>query len=215
MRMSAGKTIKRILGRLFPRQIIVAGRQRPDGRIALTFDDGPHPEHTSLILDILARHSAKATFFLQGMEAEKYPDLVRRMHAAGHEIGNHGFSHLDARRVPLKEYLNDAGRGQRLLEGIVGTPLPRLFRPPYGTLTTLAFAALAARGYRIALWSADLNDSFILTAPELIAHARTLAIRPGQILLLHEDYAHTVQALPELLGLLAARGHVFTTVSGL
>lgn len=213
--MGAGGTLKRTLGRLFPRWLIVAGRARPDRRIALTFDDGPHPEHTPRILDILASHAARATFFVQGVEAEKYPELVRRVHAAGHEIGNHGYAHLDARRVPLAEYLADADRAHRTLEAITGKPLPGLFRPPYGNLTPRSLAALVLRGSRIVLWSADLNDSFIHAAPELVAHVRALALQPGQILLLHEDYAHTVEALPEILDLLTARGHAFTGVSEL
>lgn len=213
--MTAAKVIKHALGRLLPRQFIVAGRQRPDRRIALTFDDGPHPEHTPLILDILVSHSAKATFFLQGLEAEKYPALVRRLYAEGHEIGNHGYAHLDARRTPLNEYLDDTDRAQRVLEDIVGGSLSRLFRPPYGHVTARALVALITRGYRITLWSADLDDSFITSAPALVAHARSLAIRPGQVLLLHEDYAHTVKALSEILSHLAAREHTFATVSGL
>lgn len=213
--MGAGGALKRILGCLLPRRVIVAGRARPDRRIALTFDDGPHPDHTPRILDILAEHAAQATFFMQGAEAEKYPTLVRRLHAVGHEIGNHGYAHLDAKRVPLAKYLHDVDATHRLLEAIVGQSLPRLFRPPYGSLTPLALATLIARGYRIALWSADLNDSFIRTVPELVAHVRMLPLRPGEVLLLHEDYAHTVEALPEILGVLTARGHAFVALSGL
>lgn len=213
--MGAGGRLKRGLGRLFPRWLLVAGRPRPDRRIALTFDDGPHPEHTPRILDVLARHGAGATFFIQAMEAEKYPDLVRRMLAAGHEIGNHGYAHPDARRVPLVEYLADVDRARGAIEGIAGKPLPRLFRPPYGNLTPRSLWSLVRRGYRIVLWSADLNDSFIPTADELVAHARALEVQPGQILLLHEDYAQTVEALPQILDLLAARGHTFVTVSQL
>ena len=87
--MSPGGMVKRGLGALFPGTVLVKGR-RSRGRVALPFDDGPHPENTPRILDVLDKSCVTATFFLQGREAEKYPALVREISARGHQVGNHG-----------------------------------------------------------------------------------------------------------------------------
>jgi peptidoglycan/xylan/chitin deacetylase (PgdA/CDA1 family) len=213
--MGAGAIAKRLLGRLAPSAVLVKGRPSGEPRVALTFDDGPHAAHTPRILDALDAQRARATFFLQGAEVEKHPALAREIVARGHQVGNHGHSHYDAKRVPRGDYVADIARAQEVLQQTLGAPVERLFRPPHGSVTGGTFLALARQGYRFVFWSADARDSFIRTSDELVAHVEGLGLADGDIVLLHEDYAHTVEALPRMLSAIAQRSLGFATVGGL
>ena len=214
-RRSAGALIKHGLGRLFPDFVLVKGRTAPTPRVALTFDDGPHPDNTKRLLDILDRNDVRATFFLLGSEVEKHPALARDILGRGHQIGNHGYSHLDAKRTRRDLYIADTNRAQEILQDAVGTPLKRIFRPPHGTITGAAFLTLARSGYRFVFWSADSRDSFITSPMELVSHVASLQVADGDILLFHEDYAHTVASLPEVLRLIKGRSLEFKRIADL
>jgi len=207
-----GRIIKHGLGRLFPDAVLIKGRKSARPRVALTFDDGPHPDHTRHILDILDRNDVCATFFLQGREAERYPSLAREILARGHQIGNHGYSHLDARHTPRDVFVADINRAQNILQDTVGGSHARIFRPPHGNITSTTFLALVRSGYRFVFWSADSRDSFIRNPAELVAHVASLKVTDGDILLFHEDYAHTVAALPEVLRLIRERSLEFAPI---
>lgn len=213
--MGVGAIAKRMLGRVAPSAVVVKGRRSGAPRVALTFDDGPHEAHTPRILDALDAHRARATFFLQGKEVEKYPALAREIVARGHQVGNHGHSHYDAKRVPREHYVADILRAQEVLQQTLGRPVERNFRPPHGSVTGATFLALARQGYRFVFWSADTRDSFIRTPDALVAHVGGLGLGDGDIVLLHEDYAHTVESLPRILGPLAERRLAFATVGEL
>ena len=205
MRVGAGRLVKHALGRLFPATVLIKGARSATPRVALTFDDGPHPENTPRILDILDRSQVRATFFLQGAEVEKYPSLAREIFSRGHQIGNHGHSHFDAKHTRRDLYVADVNRAQEILQNTLGASLDRIFRPPHGSITGPAFLVLARSGYRFVFWSADSLDSFIKTPAELVAHFASLNVADGDILLFHEDYAHTVASLPEVLHLISGR----------
>lgn len=208
--MGIGRIVKYALGRAMPATVLVKGRRSPHPRIALTFDDGPHRGHTPRILDVLDEHRASATFFLQGSEVEKFPALVREIHARGHQLGNHGHSHLDASRVPRDRYVADVGRAQQVLEDCVGSALDPIFRPPHGRVTGPIFVSLARLGYRFVFWSVDSRDSFIRTASELADHMASIEVTDGDILLFHEDYDHTLDALSEILRRIRERSLAFS-----
>lgn len=213
--MGAGRPIKRVIGTVFPRLLLFRGGNSTELVVALTFDDGPHPEHSPEILDILAEHQIHASFFVIGKEAEKYPDLIRRMLAEGHEVANHTYSHYDAVHKTPVGYTEDVEHCQKVLEGICGKELKKNFRPPYGTIHPVTFIRLARLGYRFVLWSLDSNDSRVINADELIQSFTRSSVVSGDVILLHEDYAHTPQALPELLRVLQERGFGFETCDGL
>ncbi len=213
--MGAGRLVKLGLGRMLPAAILMKGARRDDRRIALTFDDGPHPQHTGRILAILAETRVPATFFLHGGQAEAYPHLVRAIHAAGHQIGNHGYSHMRAARGNTCEYVADVLRAQDAIQNVMGATIDRIFRPPYGHLTAAAFLSLMRNGYRTVFWSADSSDSFITDPRRLAAHMESLDIGPGDIVLLHEDYAHTVAALPSVLRSWERRSFGFSRICDL
>jgi peptidoglycan/xylan/chitin deacetylase (PgdA/CDA1 family) len=183
--------------------------------VALTFDDGPHPEHTPAILDVLAASGAKATFFLQGSVAKRHPALVRAIDERGHQVGNHGWSHSRASDVGTKAFVREAADTQRLLEDTLGRRLPRIYRPPYGSLSPMAFLCLAGQGYRFVFWSVETDDSYLRDPDELVQRVEHALIRSGDILLFHEDYAHSLSALPRILENLDARRLAVVSVSDL
>lgn len=200
----APTTLLRWGSRLAP-ELLQFRLPRGGASFALTFDDGPHPAHTPRILELLGRSRVRATFFLQGELCERHPDLVRRVIAEGHRVGSHGWDHRSARRLDAAEALLQATRCHELLCQLAGQPLPRLHRPPYGEMTLGALIRLAREGFRLVFWSYDSRDSFVTDAASLQERFETQPPKPGDIILLHEDYPLTVSALPSLLEALQVR----------
>ena len=212
--ISAGRMVKHGLAALFPGMVLIRQKNAKHD-IALTFDDGPHPQNTPRILDILDAGKATATFFIQGKIAEDHPALVREISARGHQIGTHGYSHLDARHASLHAYVQEAKQTQDVLQNILGKRIEKIFRPPYGNITGPSFLALAWQGFRFVFWSLDSRDSYIREPTALIAHMDSLHITGGDILLLHEDYAHTVESLPQIVESLKGRSLIFSRINDL
>lgn len=198
--------------KVFP-QVLWSGAG--DGaQLALTFDDGPHPEDTLQLLEVLARHGAPATFFYVGQWAERWPDLVREVAAAGHEIGLHGWRH---RPLVLEAPL--ALRGQlrhtrQLLAELTGREAAeiRYLRPPYGVYTPATLARLVGWGYRPVMGS-------IVPVHWMQPRERTLRqvlanVRPGMLLVLHESNGGPAIAelTDALLALLKEGGYTFVGV---
>ncbi|MEP7155927.1 MAG: polysaccharide deacetylase family protein [Betaproteobacteria bacterium] len=209
--MGIGSGIKRMAAWLAPKSFVVSGR-RGSRCIAITFDDGPHPENTPRILAALAEHGAKATFFLQGSMAEKNPELVLDIVQRGHQLGNHGYAHPDANSVPTAAYVEDVIRAQESLEKILGRKLPRLFRPPFGSITPGSVFALLRRGFCFIFWSLDSRDSYLRDSQSLFKYIENQSIPAGSILLFHDDYAHTVEILPRVLAHLKEHNFQLVTV---
>uniref|UniRef100_UPI00082B895C polysaccharide deacetylase family protein n=1 Tax=Actinomadura hibisca TaxID=68565 RepID=UPI00082B895C len=180
--------------------------------VALTFDDGPGP-YTARLLDELARAKAHATFFVVGNNADIHGDLLRREAAEGHEIGNHTQSHRDLSRLTAVQVNSDVQRTQQIVRTTVGRA-PTLLRPPYGaTNTTVAGVAKSLRLQQI-MWSVDTEDwrdrDATIVANRAVKHAR-----PGAIILMHDIHRTTVDAVPDILRRLAAKGYTFVTVPDL
>jgi len=213
--MGLGGAIKQAVSWCAPWAVVVRGPAGPARRVAMTFDDGPHPENTPRILDALDAYGARATFFLQGDAADRHPQIVREIARRGHEIGNHGYSHQDARAVASNVYVADVMRAQAAIEDILGQAMRRMFRPPFGNVTAASMLALLRLRFQFVFWSLDSRDSFIEHAPALVEHVGKQRIEPGCIMLLHEDYPHTVRALAELIGIVKQRGMALVTVKDL
>jgi peptidoglycan-N-acetylglucosamine deacetylase len=159
--------------------------RRVDGqRVCLTFDDGPDPEHTPKLLDLLALHGCQATFFLLGHSAQRHPDLVCRIVNEGHSLGNHTFSHRRARRDGDGLDAWEVGHSQRILEDLSGRE-PKWFRPPYGRLTAGLAREAARLNLTTVLWSRSAIDWGPFGTRRGIARrlSRTLA---GDVVLLHD-----------------------------
>jgi peptidoglycan-N-acetylglucosamine deacetylase len=134
----------------------ITAPRRP-GEIALTFDDGPNPEWTPKLLDILAKHDVKATFFMLGKFAEAQPELVRRVAAEGHLVGDHSWSHPKLSQCSAKLIEEELKRTKDTLEQIVGAPV-RFFRPPFGARRPAVFRIARQLGLEPVLWNAMTND---------------------------------------------------------
>lgn len=186
--------------------------------VALTFDDGPDPRHTPLVLETLERYGAVATFFCVGAAAGAHPDLLSRAAGAGHVIANHTWSHPflpDLSRDEVRWQVEATGAALAAAAGQAA--LPRLVRPPYGAYTPEVLGWLAGQEVITALWDVDTND-WQLPGPGAITEHALRGARNGSILLFHDgggDRSQTVTALPGIIEGLLDRGFRLVTVSQL
>jgi peptidoglycan-N-acetylglucosamine deacetylase len=192
------RTRKLRLLRWLPKRLVLTARPRAGGSIYLSFDDGPDPQCTPRLLDLLAAHGAHASFFLQGDNAEKHPEIVQRMVAEGHLIGNHTYTHPYFDELSLSAQLDEIERTDRLLARFDGRAQHR-FRPPRGALPLPLMWHFARAGRCVAYWSYDSFDYQRHPAPELAARLRRYPPRAGDIVLMHDDDATTLDALEMLL----------------
>lgn len=169
--------------------------------ILLTFDDGPHPEYTPLVLDLLAKFGVRAAFFLVGKRITD-PSLVQRITAAGHTLGNHTFAHAVPRWRELTAPLADARRCQELV------PAATLLRPPFGKLTPGLWLAAWRLGLECVHWTLDSGDWRCRGEADAEQCAREVLerVRPGDIVLFHDDHRWIVPILEAALPELATRG---------
>ena len=187
--------------------------RRIDGPgVALTFDDGPHPEGTPAVLEALRAADAGATFFMVGEQVERYPSLAREVAEAGHEIGLHGFRHRNQMRVTPRWLARDLARGAEVIAGATGRR-PRLYRPAYGIFTPAGLKH--ARGeYDLLLWSKWGRDWRRRTSGQEIASLATRDLGPGDVILLHDadwysaegSHRRTAAAVPLILEALERAG---------
>ncbi|HLT12419.1 MAG TPA: bifunctional polysaccharide deacetylase/glycosyltransferase family 2 protein [Micromonosporaceae bacterium] len=199
----------------------VASRSMPAGTVALTFDDGPDPVFTPQILDVLARHGARATFFVVGSKVNEHPELARRIVAEGHEIGVHTFSHVELAAVPGWRRALELTLTQNAIAGATGRQ-STLLRPPYAAhpsaMTATEFDALrdsAAGNFLVVLADHDTRD-WSRPGVDAIVAAATPTEGSGAVVLFHDgggDRSQTVAAVDRLLADLSGRGVRFTTVS--
>jgi len=194
----------------------------PDpGRVYLTFDDGPNPGVTERVLDTLAAHDVPAAFFVVGAYAARYPALVRRAADAGHEVGNHTWSHVKLHRQGPGRVRDELERTHAELQGILGRPV-RAFRAPHGYRTPFVTRAAARLGYAVVGWSLGVWDTARPGADEIRRRVRE-RLRGGGILLLHDGdgYAmpgareQTADALPGIIADARAAGLTFAPLAEL
>ena len=185
-------------------------------RIALTFDDGPHPKYTPQILDILKEYGIKATFFCVGTNVELYPALVERIAAEGHELGNHTHHHNHVLKMSTADLRTDIGACSEALERTIGRPT-RFFRPPEGVCNDAVKKICSELGMTVVMWSVDTRDWAHPTVAEICKNVRTNT-RNGSIILMHDfigKNSPTPEALRQIIPMLQALGFEFVTVSQL
>lgn len=192
---------------------------RTERKVALTFDDGPSKPSTENLLDALDELNVLATFFCVGLHVQYHPDVVQRMYAAGHVIGNHSMMHSRKAGLMLtgSDHIMDSTRA---IADVIGR-CPRLYRPPWGWLTPWEGQRLIQRGYAVIGWDVYTLDWKV---PEIdgatIADGICRDVKPGSIILLHDSYAvvsacnkvEMVQAVRHLVPRLRAAGYEFVTI---
>jgi peptidoglycan/xylan/chitin deacetylase (PgdA/CDA1 family) len=181
--------------------------ERVPSGVALTFDDGPDPDGTPLVLDALDAAGLRATFFVVGEQLMKHHALARDALARGHELGLHGFEHARYDSLPGRMAADDVARSIGTFEAAVGQR-PRFFRPPYGLFNEAAYGACADLGLEPVYWSAWGLDWETIAA-ERIAEIVAPDLSDGAVIVLHDSvrYAHRPSAAPtaEAIPLIAAR----------
>jgi chitin deacetylase len=182
--------------------------------IALTFDDGPWPQTTSKVLDILKKQNVKATFFVVGKQVEKHPKLVKQVVAEGHAIGNHSWSH-QYHHYSSSAAAHELDKTEALVHKLTGVKTS-LFRPPAGILNNGLVASAHQKKYAVVMWSVDSKDwRSGRTTKQAIVDNLLKEAKSGGIVLLHDgggDRSKTIEALPQLITQLKKHGYTFVTV---
>ena len=185
-------------------------------QIALTFDDGPHPTLTPRILEILSEYNIPATFFMVGQNVLNYPEAARQVIQAGHEVGNHTFTHPHLANLNEHAIMNEIGRCEDALEELCEYR-PHILRTPQGALTPSLERCLLDDDYILVLWSLDTRD-WDNKSTACIVQTVLDRVQAGDIILMHDYIGHnskTPEALEKIIPILLSQGYEFVTVSAL
>ena len=182
--------------------------------VYLTFDDGPIPEVTPQVLEILDRYKVKATFFMVGENIDKHPEVFEQVMQAGHSIGNHTYNHLKGWNTPFDEYMANVAKWEDALKRNYphGYPAPVLnrFRPPYGKATLPQRKALHRMGYKLIYWDILTQDYNAKMSPERMFKRIQKEVRPGSIINFHDSLKSNermLQVLPLAIEWLLSQGY--------
>jgi len=180
---------------------------RKEKHIYLTFDDGPVPDVTPEVLNILKKYNIKATFFCVGENITKHPEIFEQLKAAGHQIGNHTYNHLKGWKTPLSDYLENVAKCQQLTQ-------TKLFRPPHGQCTPVQFRKLR-KMYKIIMWDVITYDFDNQLAPEKCYQHAIEHAANGSIVVFHDNIKATPRlyyALPKAIEYWLKQGFSFKTL---
>ncbi len=187
--------------------------------IAVTFDDGPHPKYTPMILKLLERKSVLGTFFNSGLNISNNKELTKEVVDRGHLLGNHSFNHRNALLTSPKKLNDDILRTKELIEDITGKT-NRYFRPPYGIISLSLINICKNLNLSLVLWNLNTRDYQRKSYKKIVERILKKKIKPGSILLFHEcnfkndslDYANTVKALEIILDITISKGLKLVTI---
>ncbi|MBP3586885.1 MAG: polysaccharide deacetylase family protein [Paludibacteraceae bacterium] len=184
--------------------------------VYLTFDDGPIPEVTPQILDILDKHNVKATFFWVGENVYRYPDLAREVVMRGHQVGNHTFNHMPGLKTKNETYYNNVELCSEVMRNTLGSDWvdAKLFRPPYGR-SKWSQRRWLRKHYQIVLWDVITHDYSKNYHASRIVKIVCEFVRNGSIILFHDSIKsqhNTLEALPKVIRLLKKQGYTFETL---
>ena len=195
------------------RKLPVYSVKRDDKCVSLTFDAAWGNEDTQTLIDILAKYDVKATFFVVGFWAEKYPESVKALADAGHEIMTHSDDHAHFNSLSRERMIANLNAGCDKIEAVTGVR-PTLFRAPYGEYNDTVVQTAADVGLQTIQWSVDSLDWKDLSASEITKRV-TGSVKAGDIVLFHNAAKHTPEALPDILDYLLANGYRAVPVSEL
>lgn len=177
--------------------------------VYLTFDDGPIPEATPWVLDVLDRFDAKATFFMVGDNAHRYPELMSEVLRRGHVVGNHTYNHVGGIRLSSWKYLYNVHKANEVLQ-------TKLFRPPHGWMGPAQYRTMRIFGYKVVMWDLVTRDySRRLTAADVLENVKRY-VRNGSIITFHDSLKSIDKLkimLPEALQWLKDQGYEFRTIT--
>ena len=183
--------------------------------VAITFDDGPHPDFTLPCLETLQSFDMKATFFLIGQNVREYPEIVREIHRQGHELGIHTYSHpFTLHQMSFENVREELFATRDLIQQITGDEV-RIYRPPRGQLSVRLLLFTSMLRFATILWNVTLLDHQKISTEYLVQQIEQITPVPGDIILLHDNNPFTVEALPALLQRIGEAGLSGTTISGL
>lgn len=185
-----------------PLKVMRGPVDRPE--VMLTFDDGPHPQTTMELLKILARHHVTATFFVVGKMAARHPELIQAIHAGGHTLANHSYSHRNMTRVSLADLPREFSACQEVVEKACGVKMTE-FRPPGGQYNKAVAKASQKQGYLMVLWTDDPGD-YANPGAQLIESRTVAGLSPGAVILLHDGSPQTLEILDSLLDAIKKKG---------
>ena len=182
-------------------------------KIYLTFDDGPTPEVTEWVLELLKEENIKATFFCIGKNIENHPDIYQKVIKQEHAVGNHTHNHINGWKTPTKEYLKNIEQCEiRITQHNPETVKSEYFRPPYGKITSRQSAKLIKSGYKIIMWDVLTADFDPSVSPEKCLQNATQKVAPGSIIVFHDSLKarkNLEYALPRAIKLLKEKGFEF------
>lgn len=208
-----------IIGSFFPRwnfhlDTFTSNPNISTKKIAITFDDGPDPVITPKVLKLLDDYNAKATFFCIGQQVEKHPEVLKSIIKEGHLAGSHSYTHSYFINFKSTQgWLAELQRTDEVVEKVTGVK-PTLFRPPFGVTTPHLAKAVKASGHRVIAWNIRSFDT-VLKNPEAILKRLTHKIKPGSIILLHDNHPKIEYILERLLQFLQQNGYQMVTINQL
>lgn len=183
-------------------------------KIAITFDDGPNSQFTSEVLKILSEYNAKATFFCIGEQVEKHPEVLKSIVNEGHIVGNHSYTHnYFINFKSTQGWIAELQKADEVIERVTGVK-PTLFRPPFGVTTPHLAKAIKASGHRVIAWNIRSFDT-VLKNPEVILKRLTHQVKPGSVILLHDNHPKIVYILERLLQFLQENDYQVVTINQL
>lgn len=207
--------LRNLVKQTIPQSLCMTRLPQPGDNLLLTFDDGPHPEVTPAVLDLLQQYQAKAVFFVVGNRINRAPKVLERILAEGHWLGNHTYSHPNDRRMPFREYRRDLLKCQQTIFDHSGVRA-QLHRPPHGQITMASLLAPKSCGLTTMHWSCSAEDWQFRSDEEAVARSDKMlnSIKKRDIILFHDETRHTVVALDRLLPALKSLGFGFAPILG-
>ena len=196
-----------------PRQLPIYCVQRDQKLLSISFDAAWGNEDTQQLIDIMARYNVKATFFVVGDWVDRYPESVKALHDAGHEIMNHSNTHAHLPQLSTQQIVDDLTACNEKIRAITGV-CPTLIRPPYGDYDDNSIRAIRSMGMEPIQWDVDSLDWKDLSAADITKRV-TSRVCPGSIVLFHNAAKHTPEALPAILEQLISQGYTVVPISKL
>lgn len=197
----------------------LSGEGRGRRIVYLTFDDGPIPEVTPQVLEILDRYGVKATFFMVGENIDKHPEVFEQVVKAGHVVGNHTYNHLKGWKYSLSAYLANVAKCEKAIHSHLSAQTKsdndKLFRPPYGKAWPWQRSALVKQGYRLIYWDILTRDYDRNVSPEQMLTRIERDVRPGSIINFHDSLKSNermLSVLPKAIAFLQSQGYEIKTL---